>query len=317
VGRVEGSIGGNSGYAKTTKDPEKTAKKHQRETYDSDEEPPFKRHQSAAPASGRAVEGQKGGRKKGANTCRTQKLAKKRYQDGSDDSDDESFNPGTQGRRLGLPRNAGLNSFAPKANQTIAKTGRRTNNSQAGFLDALGLSSLTSNSRNTLGVLGSGNTSNSTSDYMDDKSDASASAIPQATFSSSATPDPTLATSTAANPIQPAAATSATLITATTANPTQTASASHKPKPWSNAETQALIGLVAAHRNPPVGPNGRKPEILHDVRLFELMSHQLRLQGIDRSAGACKNEWNRRGRQLSGIDNRKVPNPKQMATSLQ
>lgn len=352
VGRIGGIAGGKtsgkSGYAKTTKDPEKTAKKRQRDTYDEDEdsdedsdvEPPFKRHRSAVPASGRALEGQKGGRKTGASTCGTQKLAKKKHQEDSDDSDDESFNPGPQGRRSGLPRSAGRTSLAPKANQTIAKTGRRTNNSQAGFLDAFGLSSLTSNTRNTLGVLGSGSaTNNSMSGFMDDKLDAPTSAIPQANFSSAAIPAPTLTTSAAANPIQAAAATSTTLTSATAANlaanPTQTAAAtttltaatptnpiqaaaaSRRSKPWSNAETQALIALMAAHCNPPIGPDGRKPEILHDVRLFELMSRQLRLQGFERSPGACKNEWNRRGRPTSGIDNRKVPNPKQMATSLQ
>jgi hypothetical protein len=336
-----GKTSGKSGYDKPTKGPEKTTKKRQHDTYDededSDEEPPFKRHRSTASASGRAVDGPKSGRKTGANTCGTQILAKKRHQEDSDDSDDESFDPAPQGCRSGLPRNAGCTLLAPKANQTIAKTGRRTNNSQAGFLEVFGLSSLTSNSRNTLGVFGSANaTNNSMSGFMDDGSDPSTSAIPQATLSSAATPGPTWTTSTAANsiqtaaaiaatlttatpanPIQTAAATSTTLTTATPANPTHAAAASRRSKPWSHAEIQALIALMAAHRNPPVGPNGRKPEILHDVRLFELMSRQLALQGIDRSAGACKNEWNRRGRQVSGIDNRKIPNPKQMATSLQ
>ena len=329
-GRIGGAIGGNTsgkiGHAKTTKDPEKTAKKRQRDTYDEsrtrvrtqDEEPPFKRHRSAAPASGRAVEGQKGGRKTGANTCGPQKLAKKKHQEGSDDSDDESFDPAPQGRRSRLPRNAACTSLAPKANQTIAKTGRRTNNSQAGFLDAFGLSSLTSSSKNTLGVFSSGNATNtSMSGFMDDESDASTSDIPRAAFSSAAIPAPTLTTFGAANITRAAAATSTTLTTATPVNPTPIAAASRKPKPWSNAELQALIALVGAHRNAPVGLNGKKPEVLHDVRLFELMSRQLRAQGIDRSAGACKNEWNRRGRQASGIDNRKIANPNQMATSIQ
>ena len=235
----------------------------------------------------------------------------------SDDSDDESFNPGPQGRRSGLPHKAGRASLAPKSNQTISKTGRPTNNSQAGFLDAFGLSSLTSNSRNTLGVFGSGSATNkSMSGFMDDESDVALSDIPKTTFSSAATQATTLTTSTAANPTQAAAA-GTTLTTSTSANPTQTAAASRKPQAWSNAELQALIALVGAHRNAPIGPNGKKPEVLHDVRLFELMSRQLRAQGIDRSAGACKNEWNRRGRQASGIDNRKISNPNQMATSLQ
>lgn len=329
VGRIGGTTGGKTsgkiGYAKTTKDPEQTAKKRQCDTYededegeDEDEEPPFKRHRSAAPASGRAVEGQKGGRKTGANTCGPQKLAKKKHQEGSDDLDDESFDPASQGRRSRLPRNAACTSLAPKANQINSKTGRRTNNSQAGFLDAFGLSSLTSSSKNTLGVFSSGNATNtSMSGFMDDESDASASDIPRAAFSSAATPAPTLTTSAAANLTQAAAATSITLTTATPVNPTPTAAASRRPKPWSNAELQALIALVGAHRNAPVGLNGKKPEVLHDVRLFELMSRQLRAQGIDRNAGACKNEWNRRGRQASGIDNRKIANPNQMATSIQ
>jgi hypothetical protein len=315
VGKFGGSTSGKSGYAKT-------AMKRQRETYgedeDSDEESPFKRHRSAVPASSRAVEGQKGGRKMGANSCGTRKLAKKKHQEGPDDPDDESFNSGPQGYRSGRSHNADRTSLVPKANQIIAKTGRRTNNSQASFLDGFELSSLTSNSRNTLGMFGSGSAPNNfMSSFIDDQSDASTSANLQATFSSAATLAPTLTTSAVVNPIQAVVAPSTTLNTATATNPTQGAVASRKPKRWSNAETQALIALVAAHRNPPVGPNGRKSEILHDVRLFELMSCQLSLQGINRSSGACKNEWNRRVRQLSGIDNRKVPNPKQMATSLQ
>jgi hypothetical protein len=303
-GATGGMANGKSGYATTTKGPEKTAKKRQRDTHKEDEdedseEPPFKRHRSTAPASGRAVEGRKGGRKTGANTCGTEGVAKKKYQEDSDHSDDESFNPGPKSRRSCLPRNAGRRSIAPIANQTIAKTGRRTNNSQAGFLDTFGLSSLTSNSRKTLGVFRSGSaTNNSMSGFTDDESDATTSDIPQVTFSS--------------------AVTTATILNSSTpANPTQAAATSRKAPGWTDRELQALIALVRAHRNAPVGLNGKKPEVLHDVRLFELMSRQLRAQGINRSAGACKNEWNRRGRQASGIDNRKVPNPRQMATSIQ
>ncbi len=342
VGGMEAATGGKTSgkdrYAKTTKNVEKTAMKRQRENYeeneedeDDDEEPPFKRHRSAAPAPslGRALESRKGGRKSGVNTCGPEKMAKKKHQDRSDDSEDESFNPGPQGRRSGFSRGAGRAKLAPNVNQTITKTGRRTNNSQAGFLDAFELGSLTSRTANTIGVFQSGSTTTKPmSAVMDDELDASTSDTPHASFSNAATPVTTLVTTTLPNPPQ----TATTLNTSTAANPTQTATnlaasapanpaqaaaASRRAKGWTNTELQALIALVRAHHNAPIGPNGKRPEILHDVRLFELMSRQLQAQGINRSAGACKNEWNRRGRQASGIDNRKIANPSQMATSLQ
>lgn len=107
-------------------------------------------------------------------------MAKEKHQEGSDDSDDESFNPGPQGYRSDLSHNTGRTSFTPRANQTIAKTGRRTNNSQASFLDGFGLSSLTSNSRNALGLFGSGSAPNNfMSSFMDDQSDVSTSVNPR------------------------------------------------------------------------------------------------------------------------------------------
>jgi hypothetical protein len=335
AGAIGGNMSGKVGHANTTKVPEKTAKKRQRDTHDesedneedSEEEPPFKRYRSTAPPLGRTVEGRKGSRKPGANTCGFDNLAKKKHQEIFDESDDESFNPGPPGRQSRFSGNAGRDSIAPKANQPIAKTGRRTNNSQAGFLDTFGLDSLTSSSRNTLDVFSSGSvTSNST--YMGDESGAATAETPQGTFSTATTAATTLNATTLANSTQIAT----TLTTPTVANPTQTATTLASPTPantartpaasrraqgWSHAELQVLIGLVGAHRNAPIGPNGKRPDILHDVRLFELMSRQLAAQGIHRSTGACKNEWNRRGRQLSGIDNRKIANPSQMATSLQ
>jgi hypothetical protein len=335
AGAIGGNMSGKVGYAKTTKVPEKTTKKHQRDTHDesedneedSEEEPSFKRYRSNAPPPGRTVKGRKGSRKPGANTCGFDNLAKKKHQEIFDESDDESFNPGSPGRQSCFSGNAGRTSIAPKANQPIAKTGRRTNNSQAGFLDTFGLNSLTSSSRNTLDVFGSGS-ANSNSTYMGDGSGAATAEAPQGTFSIATTPATTLNTTTLENSTQIAT----TLTTPTVANPTQTATTLASPSPantartpaasrraqgWSHAELQVLIGLVGAHRNAPIGPDGKRPEILHDMRLFELMSRQLGAQGIHRSAGACKNEWNRRGRQLSGIDNRKIANPSQMATSLQ
>lgn len=359
-----GKMSRRRGHVETMKDAEKAAKKRSHDTYkeerddddDSAEEPSFKRHRFAAKAPARAVEGHKGGQKTSTSRCRPNKLAKKKYHERSDDSDDESFIPDPKGIRSRISRNGGRGSLAPRASQTTTKTGRCTNNSQASFLDTLGLDSLPSGSNNTPAVSGLGSaTSNTISRSFDDRSDAAASDTHEATFSTTAAPATTfstamlanppqvataLDTSTTANPIQTTATLTAstvantnqpgtnlaavystqiaiTLAAPTLANTTPAAAANRRTQGWSNTELQALITLVTAHRNAPARPNGQAAVILHDVRLFELMSHQLAAQGIHRSAGACKNEWNRRGRQLSGIDNRKIANPSQMATSLQ
>jgi hypothetical protein len=354
AGATVGETSGRNGHAKTMKNQENTAKKRQRDTYDedwvddddADEQPSFKRHGASAKAPGRAVEDQINGRKTAGETCGPNKLAQKKRQESPVDSTNESFKIRPQSSRSRISRNGGRSSVAQRTSQTIAKTGRRTNNSQAGFLDTVGLNFLPFNSRDTPDVFGSGSApSNTMSGFMDDGSDVASSETPEATFYTTAVPATTFGTSTLTNTPQTATTSNAstitnlpqlgtTVTTSTAVNPAQAAITLAAPAPantntarvavgnrraqgWSNAELQALIALMRAHRNAPVGPNGQAPVILHDVRLFQLMSRQLAAQGIHRTPGACKNEWNRRGRQLSGIDNRKFANPSQMATSLQ
>jgi hypothetical protein len=55
----------------------------------------------------------------------------------------------------------------------------------------------------------------------------------------------------------------------------------------------------------------------YDKNLYERIDLQLRAQGIHRGPGAIKNEWNRRGRAASGIEERKNAKSGQLATSVQ
>jgi hypothetical protein len=90
-----------------------------------------------------------------------------------------------------------------------------------------------------------------------------------------------------------------------------------KPKGWSTTEKDALATEMRLYKE----ENSNKPskDLLHDAKLFEYMSSQLaRKYGIHRSGNGCKNEWNRRGREQSGIENRiKTKSRSKMSTSVQ
>jgi hypothetical protein len=56
---------------------------------------------------------------------------------------------------------------------------------------------------------------------------------------------------------------------------------------------------------------------LRDINLWTYISNQLADLGITRSQSACKNYWSRYGRARSYFDERAIPIPHQLATSLQ
>lgn len=299
VGKTRGTTGRKSGSTiwHSEVDAVKGAKKHLRNKDDEDDdededlEPPSKRRRSVKSDLGSTPQGGNGKRKTGVKTCGSEQVAgKKRQYDTDDDGDDEDYYEPSHRRGLSsqsLKSNPNPSLHKPISNQTAAKSGRHTNYSRNGFLDAVGTAKP--------GRV----TNNSLSGFIDYQPDANTLVIPKQSSPFVVTTDPDLTISTPANS-------------------TQAGTRGRRAQGWDDRELQALISLVRAHHNQPIGPNGKKPEVLRDVRLFELMSRQLQQQhGIFRSAGACKNEWNRRGRQISGIENRKVPNPNQMATSLQ
>jgi hypothetical protein len=90
-----------------------------------------------------------------------------------------------------------------------------------------------------------------------------------------------------------------------------------KPKGWCAAEKNALATEMRLYKE----ENADKPskDLLHDAKLFGYMSSLLaRKHGIHRSGNGCKNEWNRHGREQSGIENRTKTKPKsKMSTSVQ
>jgi hypothetical protein len=342
-GETGGKSRGKSGYAEmdvvTTKRPRDSDDDGDDE--DEDIKPRPKRRRCVGPTPSRTTQGGKSGRKIGLSTCGSGDLGdKKRQDDTDDDGNDEDYpGPEPQRGRSFQTRKSTLGPLVPKSNQTVAKTTGRNKNpnstKRSNFLYAIG-GAVRPRPRAT---------NNSLSGFMDDQAGTNTPAIsqlgfstaantsanltastftaPQPSFSGAATTSANLTASTSASAVPQASFTGAvtagpTLPAPAPANNAQTGAGGRRGQGWSNIELQALIHLVTAHRNQPVGPDGRRPEILHDTRLFDLMSRQLQQQyNINRSGGACKNEWNRRGRQISGIDNRKVAKPNQMATSLQ
>jgi hypothetical protein len=102
--------------------------------------------------------------------------------------------------------------------------------------------------------------------------------------------------------------------TKTTSNSTSNS----KPKGWSDVEKRALAIEMRLYKDENV--NKAAKDILHDTKLFEYMSTLLaRKHGIHRSGNGCKNEWNRRGREESGIENRVKTKSKStsLSTSVQ
>jgi hypothetical protein len=104
-------------------------------------------------------------------------------------------------------------------------------------------------------------------------------------------------------------------VASTTVPPAQAPSRSGgRSTGWTQKERQTFIDLMDEHiSRTPAGTTR-----LYDTHLFEFISAQLRQRyGISRNPGACKNEWSRRLRSLTGIDERKVKNPDKLATSIQ
>lgn len=84
---------------------------------------------------------------------------------------------------------------------------------------------------------------------------------------------------------------------------------------WTEHEKKHLCNAMEEHfRRADAGECDR----LYDLKLFAVLSEMIKKSGgINRNANACKNEWNRSCREISGLDERKVPNYAKLSTSLQ
>jgi hypothetical protein len=78
--------------------------------------------------------------------------------------------------------------------------------------------------------------------------------------------------------------------------------ASKKNSSWTEEEYKALWRLLVARRD--LEKANEKMNVLKDEKLMELMSLQLAEKGIFRSKNACKNYWNRFGRERSKFEER-------------
>lgn len=80
-------------------------------------------------------------------------------------------------------------------------------------------------------------------------------------------------------------------------------STNSRAKGWSDTEKAALASEMRLYKEESAHIDPKN--IMRDTRLFEYMSSRLASRhSIYRSANGCKNEWNRRGREQSGIENR-------------
>jgi hypothetical protein len=231
----------------------------------------------------------------GRAACSSESLKKRQHD--SDDEDDDDFELRTKRRKTASRGTAAVTRASVQQNgkDGAAKTGRNTNNSRSSFLDN---NSSSNRALGTAKVTKQRSTNNSLAQLIDDHLTATIGSLPQ--------PASSHVSGAVANTPQPLS------------RPAATPAGRDRPVGWSNQEMAALIALVRAHREQPVRPDGQKGVVLHDAKLFDLMSTQMRQQyNFNRTGGACKNAWNRFGRRQSGIDNRKIPRPTQMATSLQ
>ena len=90
-----------------------------------------------------------------------------------------------------------------------------------------------------------------------------------------------------------------------------------KKKEWNKEEYTAIETALRALRAEEAsrGVSGLKG--VRDIKLWTRISKELGQQGINRSYSACKNYWSRYGRVRSKFDERAIPIPGQLATSLQ
>jgi hypothetical protein len=85
--------------------------------------------------------------------------------------------------------------------------------------------------------------------------------------------------------------------------------------PWTDEEKNALVEIVRTHVE---GVKAGSHNDVHDVKLWVALRGELqRIYQIERGAQACRMVWNRELRESSGIDERRHPDPTQLATSLQ
>jgi len=85
--------------------------------------------------------------------------------------------------------------------------------------------------------------------------------------------------------------------------------------PWTEDEKNALVEIVRTHVD---GVKSGRRNDVHDVKLWVALREELqRVYNIERGAQACRMVWNRELRESSGIDERRHPDPTQLATSLQ
>ncbi|KAL3424779.1 hypothetical protein PVAG01_04060 [Phlyctema vagabunda] len=85
---------------------------------------------------------------------------------------------------------------------------------------------------------------------------------------------------------------------------------------WTAAEMTALCDAIVNRRN--LEANNHGAPRLVDVSLFRHVAQELAAQGINRTFGACKNQWSRFGRLQFGIDERLPTNKaRSLTTSTQ
>jgi hypothetical protein len=90
--------------------------------------------------------------------------------------------------------------------------------------------------------------------------------------------------------------------TSTSKKATSHGASNKKNSSWTDEEFQALWRLLAARRA--LEASDESMDVLKDERLMAHMSEQLADEGIYRSKNACKNFWNRYGREWSKFEER-------------
>ena len=225
---------------------------------------------------------------------------KKRHYESDDDEDgDDDFKPDAKRQRCVKTHtsNLELGTMSTKYVRGFQSAGRATNNSRSSFLDCLGDATSQDGQTTTNTVRIRRSTNNSLANFLDGHPGVTIPDISQRNVSNASTGGRPPATS-----LPPQAP-----------QPNHACTDGRRSTGWTDRERQAFIGLMNIQVN-----HTPEEDRLHDVHLYEFMSAQLRQRhGVNRNPGACKNEWNRRLRAFSGIDERKVKNPRKLATSVQ